>query len=1010
MNFWKTLGIKKTTEKSEIKKAYREKLKKTRPDEDEAGFIKLREAYEYALEYAENNYEEVYEDAFEEDYFDNYEDYEESEVFEPEIDEYTEWNIKLVELWGDLEKKYNPECWRELLYEGAPYKLKYYEAAREIIRNLTLNNRSQAFLPVEVYKVIDGFFSFSSSDESCIHMTSGSYQKWINEKTRISARVDIKKLYKDVNPDTVDYLLYRYKEAMEDMVSEDGIKGFDEIDLKYLPLETLKISLKFEGYSDEEFNDAVANLKCEYGDDLEIELLLAERMQFKGEDATKLIEELYHKLPKTDMAFTYRLMNCCKKAGLYYKGYMLCKHALWMFCTAGMNEAADVFCNLIEAAYKGMSDAEHIHMCRMYLRSNREKEALKILEKVKDRNTWEYHMASALAHFNENDITPGIESYEVLKAYEKDDLHFLQLLEWEELQARYYLEKKEYVKCLDKCREILSIYPESYPILILRSYADRLQYREYGNYEIIYDLWKLYKRLEVALLVASIEGGSCYWKNAMEALEDVKEKCELQYRYYKVRSIMEDSYETYKAEWLELLDFMASKDFYIDVKNKYGLLDFEEIFFRSSMVKYVVEEKKLYKAALTKIVESDKNNLGKEINKYLYYNLILDYKNAIPEAKRNLENANSKEERIGAMEALCDSYATAGMYNEMDAEISRFEEKYPEYKDDMINIYSRAVTLYRYEDEVEKAIQYAMKCKDVISIYTSEIYIDMLYSYYRLGSMDSSNYVKVIELSEEFFSIFGKYYVNGVNNSPYYILANSYAALGQVDKAIEALDFMREYSTTDYYKNMYYEYAIDTYLVAHQPQKAYDIYLEAVKNEKYTSRFSLIKIYMILGRYEDAFKILDDMATKDTDPDADLIMCAMNSKYFMDGYVDMEYLHKVKAEVERKIAMPGGKIGDNYFHMARIYMLLGNEEEAKKYYEMGMGYSEWNAPTTRVISRQLIALWTYWHRGEYEKAYEYCKNNLIVYFHFELVYLQYFLCEMYEKGRIDDFRNRFRNK
>ena len=49
MNYWKTLGIKKTTEKSEIKKAYREKLKKTRPDEDEAGFIKLREAYEYAL-------------------------------------------------------------------------------------------------------------------------------------------------------------------------------------------------------------------------------------------------------------------------------------------------------------------------------------------------------------------------------------------------------------------------------------------------------------------------------------------------------------------------------------------------------------------------------------------------------------------------------------------------------------------------------------------------------------------------------------------------------------------------------------------------------------------------------------------------------------------------------------------------------------------------------------------------------------------------------------------------
>lgn len=123
MNYWKTLGIKKTTEKSDIKKAYREKLKKTRPDEDEAGFIKLREAYEYALEYAENNYEELENDfiGFEEDEFDDYfDDYEETEECEYVIDEYVEWNIKLNELWGNLEKKYNPECWRELLYEGAP--------------------------------------------------------------------------------------------------------------------------------------------------------------------------------------------------------------------------------------------------------------------------------------------------------------------------------------------------------------------------------------------------------------------------------------------------------------------------------------------------------------------------------------------------------------------------------------------------------------------------------------------------------------------------------------------------------------------------------------------------------------------------------------------------------------------------------------------------------------------------------------------------------------------------
>lgn len=71
------------------------------------------------------------------------------------------------------------------------------------------------------------------------------------------------------------------------------------------------------------------------------------------------------------------------------------------------------------------------------------------------------HMARALAYFNEKDITPGIESYEILAHYPKENLHFLQRLEWEELQGWYYFEKKEYEKCIAKCNELLGKYPES---------------------------------------------------------------------------------------------------------------------------------------------------------------------------------------------------------------------------------------------------------------------------------------------------------------------------------------------------------------------------------------------------------------------------------------------------------------------------------------------------------------------------------------------------------------------
>ena len=48
MNIWETLGIDETSDKKQIKRAYAAKLKRTKPDQDPAGFEKLRHAYETA--------------------------------------------------------------------------------------------------------------------------------------------------------------------------------------------------------------------------------------------------------------------------------------------------------------------------------------------------------------------------------------------------------------------------------------------------------------------------------------------------------------------------------------------------------------------------------------------------------------------------------------------------------------------------------------------------------------------------------------------------------------------------------------------------------------------------------------------------------------------------------------------------------------------------------------------------------------------------------------------------
>lgn len=100
MDIWRILEVEKTSDKSVIKKAYRQKLKQTRPDDDEKAFIELRNAYEEALEYAE------YYEEYDEEYDEEYEEYDE-ELYESEY----------TQEFSEISPKQEAVIRRELLLE-----------------------------------------------------------------------------------------------------------------------------------------------------------------------------------------------------------------------------------------------------------------------------------------------------------------------------------------------------------------------------------------------------------------------------------------------------------------------------------------------------------------------------------------------------------------------------------------------------------------------------------------------------------------------------------------------------------------------------------------------------------------------------------------------------------------------------------------------------------------------------------------------------------------------------
>lgn len=189
MNIWKVLGIQNTKDKEEIKNAYREKLVAVNPEENQKGFMELRQAYEEALKSADE------EDAAETNEEDDFPD-----------TPVGNWMRKVSEVYRDINRRRDIAVWKELLEDDVCFGLETKTEARdELLRYLMEHN----YLPQAVWKLLDEKFMLQEYREELYELFPVDY----------------------INRGVIDNILY------EEYIKFDGIesRGGTEYD-KYLKL------------------------------------------------------------------------------------------------------------------------------------------------------------------------------------------------------------------------------------------------------------------------------------------------------------------------------------------------------------------------------------------------------------------------------------------------------------------------------------------------------------------------------------------------------------------------------------------------------------------------------------------------------------------------------------------------------------------------------------------------------------------------------------------------------
>ena len=181
---WKVLGIEETDDEDMIRQAYREKLSGVNPEEDQAGFMRLREAYEQAIEYARGQQEQS-------------DDMEELK----NGDEVDRFIYRIYKMYEDIEKRRNPAKWLEAFQDEVCDGLD-----SEVPERLLVFIMSHHYMPMAVWKAIDDKFHYVEDMAALKEKFPEDFLNYVKYKTGHEEFIDFTIFSGDTSDHVDDYL------------------------------------------------------------------------------------------------------------------------------------------------------------------------------------------------------------------------------------------------------------------------------------------------------------------------------------------------------------------------------------------------------------------------------------------------------------------------------------------------------------------------------------------------------------------------------------------------------------------------------------------------------------------------------------------------------------------------------------------------------------------------------------------------------------------------------------